>query len=138
MFTVNVLFANDDVLTQWIMTEVLADAGFSVASACRVQQVIELLDDAPDFDVLLMDLKLPDCAACMDVGHHWRSALPGRPIIYTGTDTAALGRSLRFGESFLRTPFGAGALLRTIDCALEEVRYRPLAPALTHVRHQFH
>ena len=30
-----VLFADDDVLTQWIMTEVLTGVGYGVVSACR-------------------------------------------------------------------------------------------------------
>ena len=129
MISTHILFANDDVLTQWIMSEVLTDAGFSVASACREQQVIELLDDAPEFDLLLIDANLAD------VSQHWHTALPGRPIIYTGADRSALRRALRFGESFLRAPFGAGLLLRTIDVALAETFLCPPAPSLACGRH---
>ena len=33
MISLNILFANDDVLTQWVMADVLAEAGFTVVGA---------------------------------------------------------------------------------------------------------
>ena len=138
MSSMSILFANDDVLTQWVMSEVLAEAGFSVVSACRAEQVIDLLDDAPEFDVLLADLTLSDSAGSLDVGRHWRDALPGRPVIYTGPDGSALRRPLLFGERFLVTPFSAGALLQTIDSALEDACFQPLAFTQAFGRYQLH
>jgi DNA-binding NtrC family response regulator len=128
----SVLFANDDVLTQWVMTEVLIEAGFTVTSACRGNQVVELLDEAdPDFDILLVDLDLPDTRTAFDIGNVWRRARPGRPIIYTGTRRDALTQQFLLHESFLETPFTAATLLRAIDTALEDASFRPFPLAMT-------
>ena len=138
MLNSHVLFANDDVLTQWIMSDVLSEVGFSVTGVCRAQQAIDLLADDPDFDVLLADLTLSDAAETLDIGHHWNLVLPGRPVIYTGPDRSALRRPLRSGESFLVTPFSAGLLLRTIDRALEDAQFRPLGPVLPRDSYRAH
>ena len=138
MIRQTVLFANDDVLTQWVMSEVLTEAGFDVVSACRAEQVVTLLNDAPEFDILLADLTLSDGSGKLDVGCRWRQALPGRPVIYTGPDRVALRRPLRFGESFLVTPFSARALLQTIDRVLEDACFQPLSRAPLQERHHVH
>ena len=129
MISLNILFANDDVMTQWVMADVLTEAGFTVFGACRGTQVVELLDGAPDFDLLLMELALNDTPPGIDVAHQWRRALPGRPIIYTGPHRDALREPLNDNESFLRAPFGAGLLLRAVDAALEDAFYRPALSA---------
>ena len=128
MISLSILFANDDVLTQWVMTEVLTEAGFDVVSACRGQQVLELLSDTPEFDLLLVDLAMSDVVDEHQIACHWRQALPGRPIVYTGPDRSRLRRPLSLSESFLRTPFNAGVLLRTVDAALEDACFRTMRP----------
>ena len=138
MISLNILFANDDVLTQWVMTEVLTGAGFTVASACRGSQVVELLEDASDFDMLLIDLALPDMAATSEIVEFWRGARPGRPILYTGARQDALREPLRRNEGFVRTPFSAGVLLRTIDLLLEEAFYQPALPAVIRSSNHVH
>ena len=138
MISCNILFANDDVLTQWVMVEVLTGAGFTVSSACRGQQVMDMLSDAPDFDIMLIDTALPDSPGGDDVIQRWRNALPGRPIIHTGARRNSLGRPLLANESFLQMPFSAGSLLRIIDAALEEACFRPFLPATIRPNHHVH
>ena len=138
MISLNILFANDDVLTQWVFTDVLAGAGFTVVSACRAQQVIELLRDDPDFDVLLLDTALLQSQLGEDVGQLWREVLPGRPVIYTGPEYNAIRCHLSRGESFLREPFAAGTLLRRIDTALARSCFRPVSPSVFRQTHHVH
>ncbi len=138
MISWNVLFANDDVLTQWVMTEVLTGAGFTVSSACRGPQVVAMLKDTQDFDVLLIDTALAEVTIESDVSHQWRRLLPGRPIIYTGAHRDGLRRPLQANESFLPTPFSAGALLRCIDSALEEASFGPFLPAMLRASQHVH
>ena len=133
--SVSVLFANDDVLTQWVMTEVLSEVGFSVVSACRGKQVVDLLSDSPEFDVLLIDLNLSD-NCLVEIGNLWHCARQGRPVIYTGASREALLRPLQFHESFLKSPFSAASLLRVMDAALDDAAYRPLLPMMSgHIHH---
>ena len=138
MIRVNILFANDDVLTQWVMTEVLQGAGFGVVSVCRGKDVIDLLEDAPEFDLLLTDLDLVDASRVFEIGHYWRRARPGRPVIYTGASREALLQPLLLHETFLQTPFTADTLLRAIDLAFEEVCFGPLMPARALPTHHVH
>ena len=56
----HILFVDDDVLTQWSLTEVLDQAGYSVTSACRAEEAIRLIGSGGGFDVLLTDVALPD------------------------------------------------------------------------------
>ena len=51
---------------------------FAVASVCRASQIMELLADAPEFDILLLDTALPDNLDGYDIARAWRRALPGR------------------------------------------------------------
>jgi DNA-binding NtrC family response regulator len=135
----NVLFANDDVLTQWVMSEVLTDAGFTVLSACRGAQVIDFLTDAAsDFDILLADLDLPDTRSACEIGNLWRRARPGHPVIYTGARRDAPMQPLQFHESFLETPFSPAALLRAIHTAVEEASFRPFVPFMDPRIHHVH
>ncbi len=135
----SVLFANDDVLTQWVMTEALTEAGYTVVSACRGNQVIELLNDsAADFDILLADVDLADTRSAFELGNLWRRARPGHPIIYTGARSDALTQPLQVHESFLATPFSAASLLRAIDVALDDASFRPFLPIVDQPIHHVH
>lgn len=138
MITWSVLFANDDVLTQWEMTEAMVGAGFNVVGACRAKQVSDALCGNPDFDVLLLDLDLPEMASSYELGHAWRRALPGKPIIYTGTSRHSLMQPLLAHETFLKTPFDAGSLLQAIDVALEDASFKPMIPTQSRQIHHVH
>ncbi len=125
----SILFADDDVLTQWIMTDVLTQAGFTVTSVCRGLEAIELVDTSCGFDLLLTDLDLPDNVTGHELGNHWREVLPGCPVIYTGIKRGHSVRILEQHEYYVEKPFNADRLLRTIDWALEDAVFRPFFPA---------
>ena len=133
-----ILFADDDVLTQWIMSDVLTQAGFSVISACRSDSARALLDGPDEFDLLLADLHLPDSITGHELGDHWRAVCPGRTVIYTGPKTVAHYRDLEQNEYFIEKPLGADKLLRLIDWALEDASLRPFMPAVARRSHHAH
>ncbi len=125
MRQLSILFANDDVLTQWIMTEVLSQSGYAVTSVCRCEDAIELLQDAADFDLLLADLELPDTLGGSGLLAQWRKALPGRPVIFTSALAGPL-RCLERHEHLMQRPFGAARLLQMIESAVEEALLQPI------------
>ena len=127
----HILFADDDVLTQWIMTDVLTQAGFTVVSACRVSEAVRLLEDLPDFDLLLAAVDLPDDRDGVELGEHWRNACPGRPVIYTGPQRSPAITMLQHHEHFIEKPMSAAKLLRLIDWALENEYFRPSLSAVS-------
>ena len=131
-----ILLVDDDVLTQWVMTDVLTQAGFAVVNACRESEAIDLLDaSAAEFDLLLTDIDLPGSIPGRSLADHWRTMQPGRPVIYTGIQRGSVIRLLEQHEFFIAKPLDAPSLLRLIDWALEDTGLRPILPAIMR-RHQ--
>ena len=125
MASFHILFANDDVITQWTTSELLNSAGFDVTSACRGTQVSDLLNDAPEFDLLLADIELPDSAPEFNLGALWQRTCPGRSAIFTGPGHAAYSyplqlHPLRPHEVFLATPYRPRLLIRTVMRAIRD------------------
>jgi two-component system NtrC family sensor kinase len=123
-----ILFADDDVLTQWIMTDVLSQAGFDVVSACRGSEATELLAQQQAFDLLVTDLDLPDNLSGHQLAEHWRASHPGRPVIYTGTPRRTSMPILARHEYFIEKPLSPARLLRLIDVALDDAMFGAFVP----------
>jgi CheY-like chemotaxis protein len=133
-----ILFVDDDVWTQWVMTEVLTQSGYDVVSACRGIEAIALLEDAPAFDLLLTDVDLPDSVSAAELCEHWHHALPDCPIVYMGTANGRMSGLLNPHETFLQKPFGADRLLETIDAVLEDAYFKPFLPPMARRIHHVH
>jgi len=133
-----ILFADDDVLTQWIITDVLSNAGFGVVNACRGAEVMALLDGSNEFDLLLTEMDLPDHIDGRRLADHWATLLPGRPVVYSGRQHASTSRMLRQNEYFIEKPFEAAKLLQLVDWALEDAMIRPIQPAAIGFRPHVH
>ena len=132
------LFADDDVLTQWTMTEALTGAGYDVVSACRGKEAIDLLNSSAEFDLLITDIDLPDDVTGPDVAEYWRQLLPGRPVIYTGAACNPYVRLLDQHEIFLAKPFSSDTLLSTIELMMEDAAFRPFLPVQSRRSHHVH
>lgn len=117
-----VLFVDDDVLAQWILSEVLDQAGFSVTSVCRAEEAMRLIGSSTDFDVLLIDVVLPDGMTGVDVADFWRLVNPGRPVVYATNLPRSLVGSLGADEAYLQKPCNGSDLLRVLDVALEDAQ----------------
>jgi DNA-binding NtrC family response regulator len=55
-----VLIVDDEPLIRWSLGEILSDQGWNVTEACDRRAAIEALATAGSFDVVLLDLRLPD------------------------------------------------------------------------------
>ncbi len=120
-----VLFVDDDVLTQWLMTEALADAGYEVTSACRGAEASQLLHAAHGFDLLVTDIDLPDLLSGTDLGRLWEMASTNRPVLYIGTPGHPAVRHLASHEGFLAKPFTPAMLLSAVENVWEEAVFQP-------------
>ena len=118
-----ILFVDDDVLTQWVMTEVLTDAGFSVRSACRGEEALEFMAESEGggYDALVTDVNLYDGVSGMVVARRWRRLYPGRPIIFI-SNSEVPESEMRPNEAYLAKPFAASALLHLLDAVLLDSR----------------
>jgi DNA-binding NtrC family response regulator len=111
------------------MTEVLVHAGFDVVNACRGAEAQRLLTDMADFDLLLTDIDLTDGVNGLQLAGFWHDVLPGRPIVYMGTEYSRLARGLAPHESFLLKSFDAATLLQAVDTALEDAALQAFLPS---------
>ena len=130
-----ILFVDDDVLTQWVMSEALSEHGYDVTSACRGSDACCLLDAQHGYDLLILDTDLPDLLTGPDLASAWHQASPNRPILFIGVERHALRRLGRH-ETFLSKPFTAEMLLAAVEFALEEAAYaqpNTSAPRVCHV-----
>ena len=128
-----ILFVDDDVLTQWIMAEALAEAEFDVTSACRGIDACLMLDSTHGFDLLITDTDLPDRLSGSDLARLWHETTPSRPVLYIGNEHQGAVRHLGRHETFLAKPFTPDMLLQAVEFALEEAAYA--LPQTTAARH---
>ena len=125
-----VLFVDDDVLNQWLLTETLVTAGFTVTGLCRGGEAVEQLIEGQEYDLLLTDFHLPDGMSGFELAAHWRALLPGRPVIYTSTFPQMAIGPLQDDEGFIPKNAEAPDLLRLVALLLDEAGYfrPPMAP----------
>ena len=134
----SILFVDDDVMTQWTMTDVLTDAGFDVSSVCRGADALALIGRDAEFDVLLTELDLPDGLNGLQLASQWRQRLPNRPVIFIGgAGSLPLGH-LRTNDIFFEKPFHTGRLLEAIVTAIDDAHYRPLLRTPSWPMHHVH
>ena len=56
-----VLVVDDESLIRWALTEMLGDLGYEVVQAADGRNALAAMCEAAPFDVVLLDLRLPDC-----------------------------------------------------------------------------
>ncbi len=124
---VKVLLIEDNPDDALFMRRALRDAvvgSFRVAHADRLSSGFELLE-AEDFDVLLLDLSLPDSSAA-DTFHRVHERVPNVPIlVLTGLDDETVGAELvrQGGQDYLvKGQVDEHLLGRSINYAIERHR----------------
>jgi CheY-like chemotaxis protein len=110
-----VLFVDDDVLNQWLLTDTLNSLGFTVTGFSRGAAAVATLDRGDEFDLLLADLNLPDGMTGFELAEHWRRTQPGRPILYTSNSPHIAIGMLERDEGFIRKHADTRCLLAVID-----------------------
>ena len=123
----SILFVDDDVMTQWTMTDVLTNAGFDVTSACRGQEAMAQITRDADFDALLTEIDLPDGVSGLQLVQRWRDRLGPRPVILIGANGCVPPGLLGLREIFVEKPFAPDQLLESILAAIDEANYRSVA-----------
>jgi CheY-like chemotaxis protein len=128
MSVTRILFVDDDVLNQWLLTEGLSALGFEVTGLCRGAEAIAALEDELDFDVLLTDVYMPDGVSGFELADRWRRKCPGRPIIYTSDDPQLAIGHLGSDEGFVRKFASSAAVAEIIIDLLSAAFYRTGRP----------
>ncbi len=134
----SILFADDDVVTQWTMTDLLTDAGFDVTSVCRGSEAMALIEEEAEFDVLLTEIDLPDGVGGLQVAQRWRERLGSRPVILIGASGCMPLGQFGLRDVFFEKPFSPDQLLRAMLAAIDEAHYRPFAQPNSWPVHHLH
>jgi DNA-binding NtrC family response regulator len=85
-----VLIVEDELLIRWSLTEMLRACGATVTDCAAARDAVERLHRGRDFDVAVLDLRLPDCGD-LRLAVLVREALPAaRVILMTAFGTPEL------------------------------------------------
>jgi CheY-like chemotaxis protein/anti-sigma regulatory factor (Ser/Thr protein kinase) len=114
-----ILIVDDDRTLSHALAALLKDAGYAVDQAASGRDAVSRLD-AGGFDVVLLDVGLPDISG-LDVLAHARSvASPPIVLVMTADDTpeTLLAAVRRQAHRYLRKPFAPSAVVEVVDDAM--------------------
>jgi DNA-binding NtrC family response regulator len=108
LYAPRVLLVDDEALIRWSLGEMLVERGYAVAEAANAADALRLAAGVPGFEIILLDLRLPDST---DLGllERLRAVSPASHIIvmtaYGTPEIAArcerLGASNYVGKPFM-------------------------------------
>lgn len=75
-----VLIVDDEALIRWALGETLAEQGFVIEEAASRKEALDRVGAGNGFDVVLLDLRLPD-SHDLQLLARLRALMPGTPII---------------------------------------------------------
>lgn len=111
-----ILVVDDEALIRWSITETLAAAGHQVTEASDAATALRAVTDAPDFDLVLLDFRLPDSNDLGLLKKIRRMAPAAAVVMMTafGTPDMTAG-AMELGVSrVLNKPFNMGELERVV------------------------
>jgi DNA-binding NtrC family response regulator len=116
-----VLVVDDEPLIRWAVTEMLSDLGYQVVEACDARSAISAVAESAPFEVVLLDVRLPDSDDLVLLAR-LRSLIPSaRIILMTAHGTGELSeRALDLGAfTVVSKPFELTELAALIGQAHE-------------------
>jgi CheY-like chemotaxis protein len=117
----HILVVDDEPLVRWSVSETLSEEGYEVSEAADGASAIQALSPATHADVVLLDLRLPDCDD-LHVLSAVRRLAPTTPVIVMtayGTPES-LKEAHRLGAfAVLDKPFEMDALVPLVEHALD-------------------
>jgi DNA-binding NtrC family response regulator len=116
-----VLVVDDEPLIRWAVTEMLSDRGYQVVEACDARSAISAVAESAPFEIVLLDVRLPDSDDLMLLTR-LRSLIPdARIILMTAHGTREMSeRALDLGAfTVVGKPFELTELAALIGQARE-------------------
>jgi CheY-like chemotaxis protein/anti-sigma regulatory factor (Ser/Thr protein kinase) len=114
-----ILIVDDDRGLRFVLAELLNDAGHSVDQAADGREALRRLDTGA-FDIVLLDIGLPDVSGLDVLAHARTVASPPIVVMMTADDTpeTLLAAVRRQAYRYLRKPFAPTAIVEVIDDAI--------------------
>jgi DNA-binding NtrC family response regulator len=116
--TPTVLVVDDESLIRWSVSEALKDRGYAVAAAETAAEASLLAAAVVPFDVILLDLRLPDSVSVGVLEHLRRSTPTSRIIMMTAYGTPSIAeRCQELGVGLIPKPFHLSDIVAAVDAA---------------------
>lgn len=116
-----ILVVDDESEVRDVVAEILKNQGHTVAMAENGARAVETIAEQPEFDLVILDMRLPDCSG-VDVLRSCRAAHPDIPVILcSGYERVTVMQEVlaEFDDvPFLSKPFLPKQLLSAVDEAL--------------------
>ena len=102
-----VLFVEDEMMIAMVIEEVIREAGYDVVHAMTAAEAIAVLDKrAPDFRVLVTDIKMPGGGDGWQVARRARELHPRMGVVYVSGDSSSNWQEHGLpGSIFLQKPY---------------------------------
>ena len=123
-----ILVVDDDRAIRHVLAELLKDAGHTVDQAGDGRTAIACLD-ARAYDIVLLDIGLPDVSGLDVLAHARATARPPIVIMMTADDTpeTLLAAARRQAFRYLRKPFAPSAIVEVVADAVERAQVAKLS-----------
>ena len=114
-----ILIVDDDRALRFVLSELLSDAGHTVDQAADGREALRRLDTGA-FDIVLLDIGLPDLNGLDVLAHARAVASPPLVVMMTADDTpeTLLSAVRQQAYRYLRKPFAPTAIVEVIDDAI--------------------
>ena len=114
-----ILIVDDDRALRFVLSELLSDAGHTVDQAPDGREALRRLD-AGAFDIVLLDIGLPDVSGLDVLAHARTVASPPIVVMMTADDTpeTLIAAVRQQAYRYLRKPFAPTAIVEVIDDAI--------------------
>jgi DNA-binding response OmpR family regulator len=114
-----ILLAEDEPLLRELGETILRQAGYTVVSLHRREELQSLIDTHPtEVDVLLTDMVMPEISG-QELADHVRSRWPSVRVIYTSGYPSEELNGLPHDAAFLQKPFTPNELMQKIRDVLQ-------------------
>jgi diguanylate cyclase (GGDEF)-like protein/PAS domain S-box-containing protein len=116
------LIVDDEPLMLSSLAELLRLRGYQVSTVSTGREAIDLVTANKGYDLMLLDLNMPDMHG-FGVAEHAERFAPGMAVVVVSGDTtadAAIGAMRKGVHDFIRKPYEPEELLRTVADVLEK------------------
>jgi CheY-like chemotaxis protein len=115
-----VLLVEDESVVRFINAEILSGAGYGVIEVGDAHEAIQALEQHPEVEVLVTDVKMPGWMSGIDLARLAAKQWPNVAILVTSAYYTASDGDLPDGMRFLPKPFQPDRLLAEIDRLMNE------------------